>query len=132
MTKIKRFEEIRERAEKATEGPWALFDANDTTAVMTRKVLKANWPEKINPRIKCREIVAWSGFDQSDYPKRQVKNNAKFIAHAREDIPWMADIIDALLPAAQEWLKSVDHARHAFIDGDEQLVKSAVRELEEK
>lgn len=62
--------EIERRAEAATRGPWRLFSLNGVVAVMHG----------------AKEVVKWTGFDGSDYPKR-AEDNARFIAHARTDIP---------------------------------------------
>ena len=78
-----------------TPGRWALLDVGDTLSVMTRKVLDANWPEKSNPRVKCREIVHWAGFDASDYPKRQIKANAILIAAAPRMLEALEAVVDA-------------------------------------
>lgn len=58
-----RADEIRTRAEKATPGPW-----------------KITWPSEEVEDADGRLVAA---------DARQNSDNTEFIAHAREDIPWL-------------------------------------------
>lgn len=72
---------IREREKAATKRPWKLFSAGTTL------------------EITCDEkapIVGWSGFDDCFRSPNNHKANAKFMTHAREDIPTLLDEIDRL------------------------------------
>ena len=81
---------IKARADKATAEPWSAYSAP------LRKGLN------IINEVQCVgdfPIVSWMGFDESRRSKAQHKRNAKFIAHARTDIP---DLIAALEAAERE------------------------------
>ena len=58
------------RSKRYTPGPWSLFNKNRTVAVTA-----GDGPHN--------EVVHWSGFDSSHYPK-QVVANARLIAAAPE------------------------------------------------
>lgn len=58
------------QGQRYTPGPWRLFNKNRTVAVMAGD----------GPR---NEVVSWTGFDASDFPK-QVVANARLIAAAPE------------------------------------------------
>jgi hypothetical protein len=65
-----RLAEIKARTDAATPGPWLHYSSAQTNEVHT------------DPK---RPVAAWMGFDGT----RNAKANARFIAHARSDIPWL-------------------------------------------
>ena len=69
---------IRERAEKATPGPWEVPDFNDGAAVMDAS----------------RSVVTWKASDTHRSGPAQA--NAAFIAAARSDIPALLVEVDRL------------------------------------
>ena len=78
---VRRLAEIRERADKATSGPWSLCDLDGITAI----------ERKGEP-----DIIGWPGFDDSSRTRLKHVLNASFIAHSREDVPYLLDLIDSL------------------------------------
>lgn len=77
----------RERAEKATEGPWRTYYEVFRPQFSNRRVIEVQCNEK------C-PIVPWVGFDDSFRTKKQHLANARFIAHARTDVPALCDALD--------------------------------------
>ncbi len=82
-----RLAEIRERAEKATEGPWKVGGKGWNSATVTQNGVYFT--------AACR-------------PSLQGEMDAEFIAHSREDISWLLErdkerqkLLDALVPAAK-------------------------------
>jgi hypothetical protein len=67
---MSRLEEIKARVEKATDGPWQLVYRSDGFGA-----------------FKGRMPVAW--FHGTTGDSVTERPNAEFIAHAREDIPWL-------------------------------------------
>ncbi|MGG1444932.1 hypothetical protein ABE354_23355 [Brevibacillus laterosporus] len=72
-------EEIRERAKKATKGSWKWQECYDCSLLNS----------------EGNEIITVVGDDMS-YIKVLRDEDAKFIAHAREDIPKLLETIDKL------------------------------------
>lgn len=108
-----REQEIRERCEKATKGPWrarAEIDRGDdlqgTATLYTVCAGKEDWRDNkghFHPddaRYVIDEIhVAGCGYDRDyGYPEGgiQRKEDASFIAHAREDVPYLLDALASL------------------------------------
>jgi hypothetical protein len=89
-----RLDEIRKRVEQATPGPWERSDfahaVDDTFEVKSRgKLYQNGYPS----------LVA-SEADRRD---------ANFIAHAREDIPWLIAEVERLQMELAEARKQRDH-----------------------
>jgi len=106
----KRLAEIRERLEKATDGPWKAIDSDYET----------EWS------VHGSEII-FDGNNVGDgYYASPSEDDAKFIAHSREDTPWLVKIVDALLPAAQRGIEYSQWKAHW-----REAAKAAVRELGE-
>ncbi len=90
----------RERCDAATGGPWEDFfpeedapddigeDAHDFKAAVNT----GDRPDGSNP---CHHICL-IGLFRAGLPQGTEKNNARFIAHAREDLPAALDEIDRL------------------------------------
>jgi hypothetical protein len=94
-------DELTEAKSKAmsehTPTPWELFEVNDTIAIK-------------NPRHKSshNEIVFWTGFDASHYPK-QARANAAFIVRA-------VNSHDALIERAENALECLRNAHDQLIE----------------
>jgi hypothetical protein len=95
MMDEQRLREIRERAEKATPGPWVNFhdvihedvDEDRNTGIAQA----ADYgPEAGKPESAIVHMYSWAQHD----PTRLIPN-AEFIAHAREDVPWLLDALAA-------------------------------------
>jgi hypothetical protein len=86
MTTEQRIEQIKERAERATAGPWTQEECGGQSIV-------------VNP-VK---IVLFAGRQSQDIAHdtsaQQIECNADFIAHAREDVPFLLQQIEEL----KEW-----------------------------
>ena len=72
---MSRFDEIRARADAAREGPWSWQEADDSTIAI---VSEGHWSTPVA------------------YLDATADADAQFIARAREDIPWLCDLIDAI------------------------------------
>jgi hypothetical protein len=81
MSDAARLAAIRERAEKATPGPWSHYYAKELRPGMGGPTNEVNDTDR-------QPVVFWTGFDRGNYMPKQIKANAAFIAHARADIPW--------------------------------------------
>ena len=78
---------LRALAEKATPGPWRLYNER----------LRQQFPGRII-EVQCdgdSPVVQWTGFDNSHVPKKQHRANAAFIAAARDALPRALDTIEA-------------------------------------
>ena len=85
--------EIRARADAATPGPWRHVHGR----------LRPQFKMIINQvSAGGRAVVAWAGFDGLDASKTQIKADAHFIAHAREDIPTLLSALEAANKRADE------------------------------
>lgn len=110
MTDNDRLREIQERVEKATEGPWhaacwphdTVEQLVDETAVALRKSdstdLFGVWVDREQPLF-----TAVTGNGPTS------RENAAFIAHAREDIPYL---LDQLQQATQEIARLREYTQH--------------------
>ena len=86
MNKNRRLQEIRDRAEKATEGPWCLVSNNQ---IHDRETKFNNCGVRIG---ETPNLIAVEKCPNGS-------ENAEFIAHARQDIPYL---LDALQQAQEE------------------------------
>jgi hypothetical protein len=75
----KRLLEIRTRAEAATGGPWELFNKTGVVEIFVHNTKSP--------------VIPWTGFEASGFSHKKNVANARFIAHARQDVP---DLIAAL------------------------------------
>ena len=90
-----RIDAIRARAEAATEGPWLAGQRGGTSIIPGEP--DENWAEYFIHRANTLDvdIIAELGEDKDDMA---------FIAHAREDIPWLLErvrLADAVVTAAR-------------------------------
>lgn len=104
MITPEQFEEIRQRAEKATSGPWlgnnegCFVDGDDADGVCTVH----NHGTRSWSRVVATPAHGHAGAEDSE-----AHRNMEFIAHARTDIP-------ALLAALEEVTKERDHWQHEY------------------
>jgi len=117
---VSALDDIRQRAEAATEGPWDYgtgYSADGERQVTTKadkaEFLALSLNDTSGPLwlVDNTEVIpAVTG----DGPK--AKANAEFIAHARTDIPRLLGALDAVLALADEWntlaLGDQFYARH--------------------
>ncbi len=75
---MSRIEEIRERVEKATKGPWH--------AIPHPEYPGGKWAVDTDPK------APWGNFGHICHA---VRPDAQLIAHAREDIPYLLDLLEA-------------------------------------
>ena len=92
---MKRLEEIRERVEKATEGPWEFYDRYGDLGLVVVENSDAD-------PITDTEL-RHPGMDHACVRRK----DGDFIAHSRQDIPWLLGLVD-VLAAANEVLKTPD------------------------
>lgn len=92
MLDEKRIQEIKERAEWATQGPWG----GDGVTIN-------NWPSgSEQPYVLMEWIANGNGVvHENDEPYVNHENDSSFMAHAREDIPFLLQTIEDLRSAEQ-------------------------------
>lgn len=113
-----RLREIRQRLEKATEGPWGCFDYGSYTGYWN---VDCNLPDALP--------VAMLGKSHSGYGKPgESEANARFIAAARQDIP---DLL-AALAESDALLARACHDSHHFDLGREAERAEVVAWLHQK
>lgn len=83
-----RLEEIKKRCEEATEGPW--FDDRTT------KAIKVSAESSAFSRGKFNIATYPTRTNQSLVSHQEWEGNAKFIAHSRQDIPWLVVEVERL------------------------------------
>jgi hypothetical protein len=93
--------EIRERVEKATAGPWRQSESDDESGYWW---FRPNWNlypacVVVSPSDEC----AVAATNDDGLSTEQEAWNAAFIAHAREDIPYLLDQLTAFQHAVKEW-----------------------------
>lgn len=87
-----RLEEIKARAEKATPGPWSADDEHGDIPGAER----AWCVSKITESGDYSHDIAYLSTDCADPIGTQETADAEFIAHAREDIPWLVAEVERL------------------------------------
>ena len=95
-TMTSREDEIRERAERATKGPWRAHDTWIDYGGYTATILSGKGSDI--------ELRAWlpTFSNQPGLRTRNVVSDAEFMAHAREDIPWLlAELVKVRAELAQ-------------------------------
>lgn len=91
-------DEIRERAKKATKGPWVkdmYFSGGPVNWFI--KQPKADHRLIAECRIKCHHSM-------DNHPK----DDYDFIAHSRTDIPYLLALVDEAIPVIEQLLDSMD------------------------
>ena len=86
MTTAERIKEIRERAEKATVGPWVTVSCSHGGRILTRGDTNVGRKER-HPQTYIQIVP---------------REDAHFIAHAREDIPWLLERVEELEKEVEE------------------------------
>lgn len=95
-----RLEQIKSRADAATEGPWEWKDAYDFREHIEhqKQGLEADCENIEQGRMTLdspdkRVLEEWS--EHADDAGLEIKKlDAQFIAHARADVPWLAGHLD--------------------------------------
>lgn len=92
MTDEQRLAEIRSRAEAATPGPWQSECEGDlvTAGPLSLTLADFTWRRKPNPA------------------------DAPFVAHARDDIPWLLDLVQQQARVIADLAEESDAARLAM------------------
>jgi hypothetical protein len=93
-----RLEQIRVRAEKSTPEPWHAHGKPHPEAVRLRKEAAGVSSAECLIYLSSRDYVCLP----ETFARQQA--DAEFIAHARQDVPWLLGQIDALLRAASSCL----------------------------
>lgn len=108
---------IRERLKRATRGPWKVYKTRYTLTELGRKqgfkedrvsVVNAIGTEWDHPQLKGPDAIVTTTHGPYYDPQHAVQignDDAEFIAHAREDIPYLLSLLDSQQsPAQAEWL----------------------------
>lgn len=98
MLYAKRIKEIRARCDKATRSPWTMRHFQSGTVCV----------QMFDPEMYCHIYGGECppGVSEGDYAVQRL-SNGNFVAHAREDIPWLLDYIDELLNRQDALMESV-------------------------
>lgn len=108
QSRAERLAEIAARAEKATEGPWAIEtcgekgDGSDIVGVVFRPDIDGNCKQPLSGFLESyddagNEIEYYRDEEVAEFEHR-TRNphwNALFCAHARSDIPWLLSELEA-------------------------------------
>lgn len=93
-----RLREIEERASRATSGPWYAHNPDDDMSMNV--FLVATTPEEPDPwwdgEEEAKKVVAITLLQSprvADVADGRWEENAGFIAHAREDVPWLLSLL---------------------------------------
>lgn len=91
-----RLEEIRKRADAATEGEWEQANKSVRVAASQEKhSYGKSAPTGYFGGI-CNCLGIRTGLSISQQVNTQATKNAEFIAHARQDIPYLLDLIESI------------------------------------
>jgi hypothetical protein len=121
-------QEMRERAEKATPGPWE-FDSHVhgekgcrcfSHFVVTGYTLT-------NPFPFCDETAEAKGASNDCTSTVVTFEDATFIAHAREDIPYLLAEVERLRDAAERAFGNVN-ARNETLEAEIERLRAALEE----
>lgn len=95
---------IYKRAKLATKGEWEVYEESDGTHIGT------SWD---HPQLKSPlPIVSLSVSVKEPHHRIHIdKEDAEFIAHAREDIPMLLDEVDRLRKNEVEYRRMLIHLR---------------------
>ncbi len=86
-------EAIRKRCEAAAPGPWHIFQGK----------LRPQFPTQIlEVQSGSGHIIPWAGFDGHRFTEKKKLALAKFVAHARTDIPKLLAALDAARKETEE------------------------------
>jgi hypothetical protein len=105
-------DDIRARAEAATEGPWE-WDGNDIDQCGTR------WGSVVENTVSCMSYCYGGSVEQEVKPA-----DREFIAHARQDIPRLLAALDAVTTyCAEEQTGSGEVSADGVIDAIDSALK---------
>lgn len=112
-----RLEDIKERTENATPGPWEVKEESilDSGLTLTEKWVHA-------PAWMRLVVRAASNYPAVTHRGEQDFADMTFIAQARDDIPWLLDEIERLRAALEH------AARMKTIKGARVIVRDALEE----
>lgn len=118
-----RLAEIKARAEKAMGGPWQVIEnlpaisdlgtAEGVQAVLPERRIFTAWN---HPQLQAPAGVVNVAVSPYFEPSRRVhihQEDAEFIAHAREDVPWLVERIAQLETVLRETLSVLPDSIHA-------------------
>lgn len=117
-----RIQEIRERVEKATSGPWKIHEVHDSCCDYARDWETDEIPdhEPESRGMTCPD----GGLNHGEDYELFTEPDATFIAHAREDIPYLLSELDRLgrrearlREALDETLEALDRIPDAVVYG---------------
>ena len=94
---VRRLAEIRERADKATPGPWEYEHEDYVSSVYLGSANAGSYPVQRAPIHRDTDIT--------DRQADEARSTVEFIAHSREDVPYLLSVIDSLTAER-------DHDRH--------------------
>lgn len=120
-------DKLKELLAKATKRPWVKFHSiygDDVIAIMKGK----RPPEG----ERWKEIIAWTGFDASDVPKRYRHENAELICAAVNSLPALiakAERVDALDWLSGQTRLELHHYSPVYGDDDDQAIEWRVTEV---
>jgi hypothetical protein len=109
-----RIAEIRAREQAASKAPWTY--ELDTAREGDIDVFADDWC--MIARIDCRE----SPDDEDQVPREEALANAAFIAHARQDIPWLLAQHATLIAERDEAKGRVETLSHSLVAALERAV----------
>lgn len=114
---LERLKEIRERAEKATRGPWRV----DTWPCGSKgsPPLAQTWASDV--RAKSGEILC---FQDTDWTKPPDHPDAAFIAHARSDVPDLLEEVERLRAALEKQRRDMQRRIDFCCGPSEELCES--------
>lgn len=112
---------IRARAEAATKGPWGVGKRRELDDLVDTYELEITSPSTNSDEPEAIELAiiryCAGGYR---YPHGAAKADAEFIAHAREDIPALLDLL-AERDAEIKRLRAVAEAAHRVVDDLERV-----------
>ena len=108
---------VRERADKATAGPWAA----------EKRETSCGYAWHIDPIGACLYVDTRGGVCNPDMDDATAKANAELLADSRTDVPALLDLIETLAGAA-EHLRNTDG--HEGVDWDASENFKAQQELD--
>jgi hypothetical protein len=124
--------EIRARAAAATKGPWGFYDGDNYADVAAD--LKLTSPASYSYRqqiAKLEDDNYWDDAAHEDHDDErapeQMRANAAFIAHARQDVPALVAEIDALRGELAEAHEAISH-KDAGLPGDDLWIAEQIHE----
>lgn len=89
-----RLQEIKQRAERATKGPWNAYTYGEEAPSL-------NFKDKLTyVRVESENQIV--GFIYCDQVGKPHLCDSGFIAHAREDIPYLINMVDGMQGLIEE------------------------------